>query len=152
MHPVFSFFLKKFYVFFCRLRLHPRQMEVPRLGVNSELQLPAYTTATATWDPSHICDLYHSSWQCWILNPLSEARDWTHFLMVTSQILSAKPRWELLVFSFSIEHPQHPFPVSHLHSREKVNERSPRRPPETTTEPKDARLDDSEMMYGGRII
>ena len=25
-------------------------MEVPRLGVQSELQLPAYTTATATWD------------------------------------------------------------------------------------------------------
>ena len=27
-------------------------MEVPRLGVESELQLPAYTTATATLDPS----------------------------------------------------------------------------------------------------
>uniref|UniRef100_A0A8W4FFK4 Fibronectin type-II domain-containing protein n=2 Tax=Sus scrofa TaxID=9823 RepID=A0A8W4FFK4_PIG len=27
-------------------------MEVPRLGVQSELQLPAYTTATATGDPS----------------------------------------------------------------------------------------------------
>ena len=27
-------------------------MEVPRLGVHSELLLPTYTTATATWDPS----------------------------------------------------------------------------------------------------
>ena len=27
----------------------PRHMEVPRLGVKSELQLPAYTTATAIW-------------------------------------------------------------------------------------------------------
>ena len=27
-------------------------MVVPRLGVDSELQLPAYTTATATWDLS----------------------------------------------------------------------------------------------------
>ena len=27
---------------------HPRQMEVPRLGVKSELQPPAYTTARAT--------------------------------------------------------------------------------------------------------
>ena len=27
-------------------------------GVKSELQLPAYTTATATWDLSHICDVY----------------------------------------------------------------------------------------------
>ena len=31
-------------------------MEVPRLGVELELQLPAYTTATATWDPSRTCD------------------------------------------------------------------------------------------------
>ena len=34
-----------------------------------------YTTATATPDPSHVCDLYHSSWQSQILNPMSEARD-----------------------------------------------------------------------------
>ena len=36
-------------------------MEVPRLGVQSELQLPAYTTATATPGPSRVCDLHHSS-------------------------------------------------------------------------------------------
>ena len=30
-------------------------------GVESELPLPAYTTATATPDPSLICDLHHSS-------------------------------------------------------------------------------------------
>ena len=30
--------------------------------------------------------LHHSSWQRWILNPLSEARDRTHSLMVPSQI------------------------------------------------------------------
>ena len=46
----------------------------PRLGVELELQLVAYTTATAMQDPSHICDLLHSARQCWILNPLSEAR------------------------------------------------------------------------------
>ena len=33
-------------------------MEVPRLGVKSEVQLPAYTTATVTWDPSLVCDLH----------------------------------------------------------------------------------------------
>ena len=38
-------------------------MEVSSLGVESELQLLAYTTATATWDLSHIFDLYHSSQQ-----------------------------------------------------------------------------------------
>ena len=43
----------------------------PVQGVESEPSLPAY--ATATWDPSHFCDLHHSSRQCWILNPVSEA-------------------------------------------------------------------------------
>lgn len=52
-------------------------MEVPRLGVTSELQLPVYTSATATWDPSRLCDLRHSSRQCWILNPRTQARDRT---------------------------------------------------------------------------
>ena len=31
-----------------------QHIEVPRVGVEMELQLQAYTTATATWDPSHI--------------------------------------------------------------------------------------------------
>ena len=44
------------------------------LGVKSELQLPAYATAIAMPDWSHICDLYHISLQHEILNPLSEAR------------------------------------------------------------------------------
>ena len=29
-------------------------MEVPKLGIKLERELPAYTTATATLDPSHI--------------------------------------------------------------------------------------------------
>ena len=61
-------------------------MEVPRLGVKSELQLPAYTTDMAVWDPSRIWDLLHSSGQHWILNPLSEARNRTCFLMVASWV------------------------------------------------------------------
>ena len=61
-------------------------MEVPRLGVKSELELPAYTTATATWDLSQVCHLHHSSQQCQILNPLTEAKGRTHILMDTSQI------------------------------------------------------------------
>ena len=67
---------------------HLRHMEVPRLGVKSELQMPAYTTApaTATSDPSCIFDLRHSSWQCWILNPPSGARDQTHNLVHTSRV------------------------------------------------------------------
>ena len=56
-------------------------MEVPRLGIELELQLPTYTTATATLDLSHIYDLHHSSQQRQILKLLSEARDQTHVLM-----------------------------------------------------------------------
>ena len=48
---------------FLLFRATPLHMEVSSLGVESELQLLAYTTATATWDLSHIFDLYHSSQQ-----------------------------------------------------------------------------------------
>ena len=58
---------------FLFLGRHLRHVEVPRLGVELELQLLAYTTATQ--DPRHYCDLPQSSRQCQILNPLSEARD-----------------------------------------------------------------------------
>lgn len=62
---------------------HPWYMEIPGLGVKSEL---AHATATATLDLSGLCDLHHRPWQCWILNPLSEARDGTCVLVDTSQI------------------------------------------------------------------
>ena len=88
----FSFFLIKvqfvsliFFLFFF-LGLHPWRMEVPRPGVESELQLPSYTTATATRDPSRICDPHHSSQQHGILNSLSRARDRTCVFMDTSQV------------------------------------------------------------------
>ena len=77
-------------------------MEVPRLGVELELQLLAYTTATATLDPSHVCDLHHSLQQCWILNSLSGARDQTLILMDTGQILNPLSFSEnfLIIFLF----------------------------------------------------
>ena len=61
-------------------------MEVPRLGVESELQLLAHTTGTAMQDLSCVCDLHDCSWQCWIPNLLSEARDRTSNPMVPSRI------------------------------------------------------------------
>jgi len=85
----FLFFCHFFFFFFLTfLFLGPllRHMEVPRLGVESELQPPAYTRATATQDPSHVCNLHHSSRQRQILNPLSKARDRTRNLMVPSRI------------------------------------------------------------------
>ena len=44
----FFFFFFLLFAFFFFFGLHPRHMEIPRLGVESELQLQAYTTATAT--------------------------------------------------------------------------------------------------------
>ena len=49
-------------------------MEVPRLGVE-------YSNI-AMQDPSHVCDLNHSSRQCQILNPPNKARDQTCILGV----------------------------------------------------------------------
>ena len=55
-------------------------MEFLRLGIESQLQLPAYTTAP---------------WQHWTLNPLSEAKDRTCVLVHTSQIFTAEAQQEL---------------------------------------------------------
>ena len=87
-----------FFGFF--LGLHQWHMEVPRLGVESELQVPTYTRATATPDQSHVCDLHHSSQQRQFLNPLSEARDKTRNLTVPSRIhfhctTTGTPMWGL---------------------------------------------------------
>ena len=74
-----------FFSFFFHI-LNLWHMEIPSLGVKSELQLLANTTATVMPYSSQICELQHSSQQCQILNPLSEARDQTHILMDTSYI------------------------------------------------------------------
>ena len=55
----FYLFIYFYYYFF--LEPYLQHMEVPRLGVESELKLLAYATATATRDPSHIWELHHSS-------------------------------------------------------------------------------------------
>ena len=84
-----------YFSFIYFLRLHLQHVEVPRPEVESELQLLAYTTATATPDLSCIFDLHRSSQQCQILNPLSKDP-------VSSRILagfvSAVPQWELFMF------------------------------------------------------
>ena len=72
------------FFFFFFPGLHPQHMEVSRLGAESELQLPAYVTTTATFGLSCIRNIHHGSWQRQILNPLSRARDQTYILMVTS--------------------------------------------------------------------
>ena len=54
---------------------HPWHMEVSRLGVDSELQPPAYTTVRATQDLSHVFDLHHSSWTRWIPQPTEQGQE-----------------------------------------------------------------------------
>ena len=77
-----SFYFLNFLFYFCFLGPYLWHMEVPGLGVESELLLLAYTTATATQDLSHIsvCTTAHSN------APLNEARDRIHILMDPSWI------------------------------------------------------------------
>ena len=80
-----SFFLVFFFlVYFFSSGLYPQYMEVPRLGVELELQPPAYTTATAMPDPSVTCTT--SQGKARSFTPLSEARDQTCNLIVLSWI------------------------------------------------------------------
>ena len=83
-------------------------MEVPGLGVKSELQPLAYTTATATPDPIRVCNLNHSSQQHRIL---SEAKDQTCVLMDASQIYFCWTTKGTHEFFFSVHRtlsPSHP--------------------------------------------
>ena len=91
------------YIFFFFLWIHLWHMEVARLQVarlgvaQVGAVAEAYTTAMATLDLSHICDLCLNLQHCWILNPLSEARDWIHILVDTmSGSSSAEPQRKLL--------------------------------------------------------
>ena len=77
-HTLFSF------VFFLGPR--PGHTEVSRLGIESEPQLLAYTTARAMPDLSHVRDLNYSSQRRRMLNLLSKARDWTRILRESSQV------------------------------------------------------------------
>ena len=61
-------------------------MEVPRLGVESELLLPATAAATAIQDLSCVCDLHHNLQQHQTANLRSKARDRTRNLRVPSRI------------------------------------------------------------------
>ena len=82
---LFFFFFLSFV--FCLSRATPAAYGGSQARGQLELQLLAYTTATGTADPSHVCDLHHISWQHWIRNPLSEARDRTCNLMVFSVVV-----------------------------------------------------------------
>ena len=109
------FLFLSFFFLFVLLRPYLWHMVVFRLGVESELQLPAYVTATATPDPSCVCNLYHSSRQRRILNPLNEARYGTYILMDTSRIrfCCTTMRTPRLVFHLLLDF-QHFFSYYHI--------------------------------------
>ena len=66
-------------------------MELPRLGVESELQLAAYVTATATPDPGHFCDLHTTahgntgSLTRWVRPGIEPASSWMLVGFLTHQ-------------------------------------------------------------------
>ena len=66
---LFDWSLFMVFVLFSFLGLHLPHMEVPRLGVEWELQLPAYASGTAMPDPSHV----HTYTAAWVatLGPLT---------------------------------------------------------------------------------
>ena len=96
----FILFLLFFFFFFLGLCLY--HMGILRLGVKSELHLPAYTTATATSVPSCICDLRHSSRQRQILNPLNEARDQTRIRDIVGFLICWATTGTLIYFKVII--------------------------------------------------
>ena len=77
--------VENFFFFFFLRAASMALKKVAGLGVESELQLPAYTIAIVTPDLSCVYDLHRNSWPCWILNPLREARDQTLILMATGR-------------------------------------------------------------------
>ena len=89
-----------FLFFFHVLGLYLWHMEIPRLGVESELHLPAY--ATAMWDTSQIFDLHHSSRQHripdhWVGPEIKPASSWILFRLVSAEPWLELPRFSLLI-------------------------------------------------------
>ena len=82
-----------FFFYFCFLGLHLWHMEVPSLGVQLELQLPAYTTAT-TSDPNRIfnCTTAHGNTRSLIHWERPGIEPTTSWFLV--RFISAVPWWE----------------------------------------------------------
>ena len=107
-----------FLVFF--LQMHLQHMEVPRLGVKSELQLQAYTTAIATLDLSHICNTTSSgnvgSLTHWTRPEIEHASSRTvcHVLNLVSHNRNSKFKSSIWLFhslfNSSVLCPHHPMP------------------------------------------
>ena len=80
-------------IFFFLMSWH---IEIPRPGIEWEMQPQAYTTATAMPDLSCICEPHQ------ILNPLSEARDLNLILTDTVKFLTGRARTKTPSFFFAL--------------------------------------------------
>ena len=90
MYPLLFFFYFLFLFFFFLAGLLLQHMELPRLGSNwsCSYQPQPQPQPCQNWAMSLVCDLHHSSWQHWILNLLSEARDQIRTLLEHSQVFN----------------------------------------------------------------
>ena len=77
--PSFQFYLSLFFFFKTACAAYVNSWARGQIGAAAT----AYAIATAMPNLSCICNLGCSLWQCWILNPLSEARGGTCILMDT---------------------------------------------------------------------
>ena len=97
-------FLLLFLFCFCFfLGLHPQHMEVPRLGVKLELQLPAYSTSTATWNLSLIwayttADSNARFLTLWAKPGIEPASSWILFSFITHWAIMGTPWWIFQIF------------------------------------------------------
>ena len=64
--------------------LHLWHLEVPSLWGQIRATAASHSHSNPRSEPR--LRLHHSSWQCKILNPLSEARDWTRILIDSSHV------------------------------------------------------------------
>ena len=78
--PLLSLSLFSFLFFIGRFRASPTAYG------GSQARGVARASHSHSHDLSLVCNLHHSSRQCWILNPLSKAKDQTCVFMNTSQI------------------------------------------------------------------
>ena len=68
----------------------------------------AYVTTTATPDPSHICDLHHSSWQRRILTTLARpgiepVSSWILISLLTAEPLSHEGNSCVVILNFDLK-------------------------------------------------
>ena len=84
------------YLYFSFLGPHPWRMDVPRLGVELELQPPATATATAMPDPNHIWTYATAQGNAeyltyWVRPGIEPASS-----QLLGRFVTAEPQWELL--------------------------------------------------------